>query len=59
MGIIYWLIRIFLYYTAYENMEVISNLIEFTATTVIIYYMPNMSFKLMSSIMNEIGSGTK
>ena len=59
MNIIYWIFRIILYSTAYKNMEVLGNTIESVGTMIIIYYMPNMSFKLMGFIMDEIDSWTK
>ncbi|NDI77455.1 MULTISPECIES: hypothetical protein [Psychrilyobacter] len=59
MDKIYWIFRIILYYTVYQNMEVFGNSIDFIITMVIIYYMPNMGFKFMGLIMDEIDSWTK
>lgn len=35
------------------------NIIETIVSMIIIYYMPNMSFKLMDLVMDEINSWTK
>lgn len=37
-------------------MKILTNPIEFIVTMIIIYYMPNMSFKLMGLVMDEIDS---
>lgn len=59
MNKVYWIFRIILYYSAYQNMEMFGNIIETIVSMIIIYYMPNMSFKLMSLTMDEIDSWAK
>lgn len=48
MNKVYWIFRIILYYIAYENIEMLSNPIEFIGTMIIIYYLPNMSLKMIN-----------
>lgn len=58
MNKVFWMFRIILCYFLYQNIEFFGYSIELIVTMVVIYFMPNMTFKLISS-MNEVDRHTK
>lgn len=48
MNKVYWMFRIILYYYLYQNIEVFGYSVELIVTMATIYFMPNMSYKLIN-----------
>lgn len=50
MSKVFWIFRIILCYFLYQSIEFFDYSIELIVTMIIIYFMPNMTFKLINSM---------
>lgn len=59
INIFYWIIRIIFYYVAYENIEILDTSIIFIVTMILIYYIPNFIFNMISEFMDAANRDNK